>query len=499
MRAWLLALCTLLSAPHAVAAESRGTDTPAATAAADVEDRLVETRHSIQAEGGRVAYRAVTGTTVLRDAKGKPRAEIFSVAYLREGAGDLSKRPVTFVFNGGPGSSAVWLHLGVIGPRRVEFADAVQPQPAPYRMVDNVHGLLEVSDLVFIDPVGTGYSRALGEARDADFHGVKEDIESVGEFIRLWTQRNGRWNSPKFLAGESYGTTRAAGLVNHLQNNEGMFFNGVALISSILNFQTARFAPGNDLPYILFLPTYAATAWYHDRIQPRPALEAFLAEVRAFAAGEYATALMQGDRLPEEQAQAIAARVAAYTGTSPQFVRNNNLRVPIFRFTKELLRDQRRSVGRLDSRYIGIDRDAGGDRFDTDPSYTAILGPYTAALGDYVRTALGYREDRKYEILSGEPGRNWKWGSGFVNTGEDLREAISRNPHLRVYVANGYYDLATPFFATEYTFDHLGLEPHLRGNISMSYFEAGHMMYQHPESLARLGRELRDFIRNAVH
>lgn len=491
LRACVLALATLLSSPLVSAAEARAAE-PAT--ARDVQDRLVDSRHSIGIDGSRINYRAVAGTTVLHDRHGKPRAEVFSVAYLREGVSDVSRRPVTYVFNGGPGSSSVWLHLGIIGPRRVDFADAVQPQPAPYRLVDNAHGLLEVSDLVFIDPVGTGYSRALGEAKDADFHGVKEDIESVGQFIRLWTQRNGRWNSPKYLAGESYGTTRAAGLVNHLQNNEGMFFNGVMLISSILNFQTARFAPGNDLPYILFLPTYAATAWYHGRIQPRTDLAAFLAEVRAFAGGDYAAALMLGDRLPEEQAQAIAGRVAAYTGTTPAFVRNNNLRVPIFRFTKELLRDQRRSVGRLDSRYVGIDRDAADDRFDADPSYTAILGPYTAVLGDYLRSALKFEDDRKYEILSGEPGRNWKWGSGFVNTGEDLREAISRNPHLRVYVANGYYDLATPFYATEYTFDHLGLEPALRGNVSMSYFESGHMMYQHPESLARLGRELRAFI-----
>ena len=319
----------------------------------------------------------------------------------------------------------------------------------------------------------------------------------MGEFIRLWTQRNGRWNSPKYLAGESYGTTRAAGLVNHLQNSEGLFFDGVMLISSILNFQTARFTPGNDLPNILFLPTYAATAWYHGRIQPKPALEPFLDEVRRFAEGDYATALMLGDRLPTARADDIARRIAAYTGTSEAFVRNNNLRLPIFRFTKELLRGQRRSVGRLDSRYTGIDRDAGSDRFDTDPSYTAILGPYTAALNDYLRGPLKFEDDRKYQILSGEPGRNWQWGSGYTNTGEDLREAISRNPHLRVHVANGYFDLATPFFATEYTFDHLGLEPHLRGNIAMSYYEAGHMMYQHPESLAKLARELRAFVERA--
>ncbi len=462
----------------------------------ETADRLVETRHRARVNGAMLSYTVSAGTLVLRDAdSGKPRAEIFHVAYLHDETGDRSGRPVTFVFNGGPGSSSVWLHLGIIGPRRVNFADAVQPQPAPYDLVDNEHSLLDVSDLVFIDPVGTGYSRALGDTKASEFHGVKEDVEAVAGFIRRWTQENGRWNSPKYLAGESYGTTRAAGLVNHLQNSEGMFFDGVMLISSILNFQTARFTPGNDLPNILFLPTYAATAWYHGRIQPRPALAPFLDEVRRFAEGDYASALMLGDRLPADRADDIARRLAAYTGTSEAFVRDNNLRIPIFRFTKELLRHQRRSVGRLDSRYVGIDRDAGGDRFDADPSYTAILGPYTAVLNDYLRRQLKFEDGRKYEILSGEPGRNWKWGSGgYTNTGEDLREAMSRNPHLRVHVANGYFDLATPFFATEYTFDHLGLEPQQRGNVSMSYYESGHMMYQHPESLAKLGRELRAFV-----
>ncbi len=494
MRRYLLALCLVLFVPlaHAdTAADAAGKESKP-----EVADRLVETRHRARVNGATVAYTVSAGTVVLRDAdSGKPRAEIFHVAYLRDETGERAKRPVTFVFNGGPGSSSVWLHLGIIGPKRVNFADAVQPQPAPYELVDNEHSLLDASDLVFIDPVGTGYSRALGETKASEFHGVKEDVESVAEFIRRWTQENGRWNSPKFLAGESYGTTRAAGLVNHLQNSEGMFFDGVMLISSILNFQTARFTPGNDLPNILFLPTYAATAWYHDRIQPKPALEPFLDEVRRFSEGDYASALMLGDRLPADRAADIARRVAAYTGTSEAFVRENNLRISIFRFTKELLRHQRRSVGRLDSRYIGIDRDAGGERFDADPSYTAILGPYTAALNDYVRRQLKFEEGRKYEILSGEPGRNWKWGSGgYTNTGEDLREAMSRNPHLRTHVANGYFDLATPFFATEYTFDHLGLEPHLRGNVSMSYYESGHMMYQHAESLAKLGRELRAFV-----
>jgi carboxypeptidase C (cathepsin A) len=495
MHRWLMiALLLPLSAvaadpPKAAPAENAKTESPTPV------ERTSTSKGSVTIDGRRISYTATAGTLLLKDKAGKPRAEVFYVSYVRDGVSDPSKRPITYTFNGGPGSSSVWLHLGVIGPRRIEFADAVQPQPAPYTLTNNPHSLLDASDLVFIDPVGTGYSRALGETKAEEFYGVKEDVDAVGEFIRLWTVRNQRWNSPKYLAGESYGTTRAAGLVAHLQEREGMFFNGVMLISSILNFQTARFDVGNDLPYITFLPTYAATAWYQGKINPKPELQAFLADARRFAETEYASALMRGSRLSAEDQRVIAAKVAAFIGVSADFVQRANLRVDIGRFTKELLRDERRAVGRLDSRYRGIDIDAAGERFDTDPSYTAILGPYTAALNDYLRRELRFDDDRKYEILSGEPGRNWKWGnSGYLNVGENLRSAMSRNPHLRVHVANGYYDLATPFFATEYTFDHLGLEPELRRNVTMSYYEAGHMMYSHPESLAKLARELHAFV-----
>jgi carboxypeptidase C (cathepsin A) len=461
------------------------------------------TKRTVTIGGQRVAYTATTGTIHLKDAKGQPRAEVFYIAYTRDGVADLKRRPVTYTFNGGPGSSSVWLHLGTFGPRIVRFADAEAPAPAPYGFQDNEHSLLDVTDLVFIDPVGTGYSRALGEAKDTDFHGVKEDVESVGEFIRLWTTRNGRWQSPKFLAGESYGTTRAAALVNHLQNTSGMSFNGALLVSSILNFQTARFDTGNDLPYVAFLPTYAATAWYHDALANKPAaLEPFLTEVREFARGEYAAALMQGNRLDAARRAAVAEKLARYTGLDAAFIQQANLRVDIGRFTKELLREWRRSVGRLDSRYQGLDADAAGERMDHDPSLTAIMGPYTAAMYDYLRTELGITEERKYQILSGLGGK-WNWGDqgsggGFVNVAEDLREAMSKNPHLKVHVANGYYDLATPFFATEYTFEHLGLEPHLEANITMSYYPAGHMMYVHGPSLAKLKVELARAIQAAT-
>lgn len=465
------------------------------------EERRSVTEHSMRVGGETVRYTATAGTLFLKGEDGEPEASIFYVAYTKDGVDDTSDRPVTFTFNGGPGSSSVWLHLGAFGPRRVDFPDAEQPEPPPYDLVDNAHSLLEETDLVFIDPVNTGFSRPLGDAEEKQFLGVEEDVKAVYEFIRRWTAENERWNSPRFLAGESYGTTRAAKLVNHAQD-QGMFFNGVVLVSSILNFQTARFETGNDLPYVLFLPTYAATAYYHDALpETPPDLEAFLAEARAFALEEYGPALLKGDKLAGEVRERIVDGLHRFTGLEPDFIRRANLRVSIFRFTKELLRDGRRTVGRLDSRYHGIDSDAAGERFEHDPSYTAILGPYTAALNDYVRDELGFEEERNYEILSGKVNQNWNWQvkgrSGYVNVAEDLREAMSTNTHLKVLIANGYYDLATPFFATEYTVDHLGLEPELRDHVELTYYAAGHMMYIHPPSLEKLKQDVASFIQRA--
>lgn len=460
------------------------------------------TRHSVRIGSATVKYRATAGTLNLPGADGQPAASMFYIAYEREDAADSGQRPVMFTFNGGPGSSSVWLHMGTFGPRRVAMRDGGQPDAAPYRLEDNAQSLLDVTDLVFIDPVGTGYSHALGTAEDKEFQGVEEDIQAVGDFIRLWVTRNERWNSPKLVSGESYGSTRSAALANHLQGR-GMFVNGLVLVSSILNFQTARFDTGNDLPYITFLPTYAATAWYHGRIADAPAdIEAFLGPVREFAAGPYATALMKGDRLGEQEAAAVAERLAAYTGLSPQYLRATNLRINIMRFTKELLRTERRTVGRLDSRFKGMDIDAAGETFEHDPSLTAIMGPYTATVNHYLRTELEFQDDTEYEILSSKVFRNWDWerpgqspgGGGYINVAEDLRAAMARDPHLKVFVANGYYDLATPFFATEYTMDHLGIEPELKANIDMQYYAAGHMMYVHPESHVKLKRDLVAFI-----
>jgi carboxypeptidase C (cathepsin A) len=474
------------------------------------QDQLTVSQHSIRLGGQELRYSVTCGTIVLREEVAKdetveghkPKATVFFIAYTREGVRDLGQRPITFSFNGGPGSSSVWLHLGLLGPKRVEMGDAGALTPPPYRLVDNPHTLLEDSDLVFIDPVGTGYSRMVEGEKTREYHGFKRDLESVGEFIRLYTTRYGRWTSPKYLIGESYGTTRAAGLSGYLQERHGMYLNGILLVSSILDFSTARFNPGNDLAHLLFLPTFSATAWYHQKLPKdlqRKPLPSLLQEVEAFAEGEYTLALMQGSRLASADQQRIAQKLSRYTGLAEDYVLACNLRLEITRFTKELLRLERKTVGRLDSRFTGTDRDAAGAAFEYDPSYAAIQGPYTATLNQYVRQELGFQSDLPYEILSSLY-QNWSYKefeNQYLNVAETLRKAISMNPHLRVYVGSGYYDLATPYFATDYTLSHLSLEPHLQGSIQVHYYPAGHMMYVHPESLAQQAADLKTFIRGA--
>ena len=479
------------------------------------QDNLVTTHHTLTIDGQSIAYTVTAGTIVLKEEaekKGeeegasegeKPKASIFFIAYTKDGVEDPASRPLTFSFNGGPGSSSVWLHLGVLGPRRVLLDDDGFALRPPYKLVDNEASLLDVTDLVFIDPVSTGFSRPVPGEKAKEFHGFSKDIESVGDFIRLYTSRYRRWLSPKFLVGESYGTTRAAGLSGYLQERHGMWLNGIMLVSSILDFQTADFDPGNDLPYLLFLPTYTATAWYHQRLpaelQALPLAEV-LAQVEAFVMGAYALALLQGTALPAEQRAAIAGKLARFTGLSQDYVERCDLRIDIFRFVKELLREQRRTVGRLDTRYTGIDRDAAGERFEFDPSYAAIQGAYTACFNDYVRGDLQFESDLPYEVLKGLY-QTWSYKefeNQYVNVAETLRKAISMNPHLRIHVANGYYDLATPYFATTYTFNHLGLDPSLLANAGMSFYEAGHMMYVHLPSLRKLKAELAGFIAAAA-
>jgi carboxypeptidase C (cathepsin A) len=465
---------------------------------------LSSTKHTVTIGGTSVSYTATAGNILLKEENGKPKANFFFVSYFKDGVQDPGKRPLTYSFNGGPGSSSVWLHLGVLGPKRVEVEnDQGGVIPPPYKLIDNEYSMLDNTDLVFIDPITTGYSRAVPGESDKQFHGVREDVESVGEFIRLFTTRFKRWSSPKFLIGESYGTTRAANLVNYLQQRHGMYFNGVMLVSSILQMQTARFDVGNDLPYILFLPTYTATAWYHKKLSPdlQGDLKATLSQVEQFAMNDYTLALMKGKNLSGDEQNNIAEKLSRYTGLSKDYIQRSNLRVPIFHFTKELMRSERKTVGRLDSRFEGIDRDAAGENFEYDPSLAAITGPYTATLNDYVRSELKYESELPYEILTDRVGP-WNFGpenqNRYLNVAEFLRQAINQNPSLKVHVANGFYDLATPFFATKYTFDHLGLEPDLQNNITMSYYEAGHMMYIHKPSLVLLKENLSNFLKSAL-
>jgi carboxypeptidase C (cathepsin A) len=451
--------------------------------------------------GERVSYRATAGETVLKNDKDEDIAAIFTVAYVKKDTADPRTRPVTFVFNGGPGSASLWLHMGVFGPKRIVVpSDGSHAGAAPYRIEDNAFSILDATDLVFIDPVGTGYSKAVGKGKDEDFWGLKEDAESIAEFIRLWITKNGRWNSPKYIAGESYGTTRAARLVAALQGGfNGVNVNGVMLISSILDFHTANFTKGSNMPYVGFLPTYAAAAWYHGKVNPKPdSLADFMAEARAFAVNEYIVALLKGSALKGEERKAVVAKLARFTGLSETYIEQTDLRINAFRFMKQLLRDEGKVIGRFDARYTGRDYDDAGETFDNDPSAYGIDGAYVTSVNDYLTRTLKVDFERRYKILDGTPGAKWKWSEGqggwatHVNVAPHLGTAMRENADFRAYVANGYYDLATPFHATEITMADNGID---MSRVTMSYFEGGHMMYTHEPSLARLAAEVRAFIR----
>lgn len=471
------------------------------------QDVLVESKHTVTIGGKELTYTVTTGTIVLKEegdrekeSEGhKPKAAMFFTAYTLDGVDDKSKRPLTFSFNGGPGSSSVWLHMGVLGPRRVvmEF-DGNLPKP-PFQLTDNEHSLLDETDLVFIDPISTGFSRPVEGEKAKQFHGFKKDIESVAEFIRLYSSRYQRWLSPKFLIGESYGTTRASALSSHLLERHGLYLNGIMLVSAVLDFSTLDFPPGHDLPYILFLPSYAASAWYHRKLRVRRTLQNLLEEVREFALSEYASALMKGDALPKRERAAVVEKLARYTGLSADYIERSNLRISDQRFFKEFLRGEGKTVGRFDSRLTGIDRDTVGEHPDYDPSYANVAGPYTAAFNHYIRAELNFESDLPYHILNFQV---WPWSyaeheNEYVRVYENLRQAMTQNPHMKVFVGNGYYDLATPFFATEYTFNHMGLHESLRQNVSMGYYEAGHMMYALLPALAALKADLAEFIQKA--
>ncbi|MCY4145395.1 MAG: peptidase S10 [Chloroflexi bacterium] len=471
--------------------ETKDSDKPVIT-----EQPPITTAHSISLPAGELVYRATAGMLPLKDEQGEIAAQIFYTAYQLDSA-DSAARPLIFVFNGGPGSASIWLHMGALGPKRVDMgAEGFMPPP-PYKLIDNAHTWLGLGDLVFIDPVGTGYSRAADPDDNKKYWGLEADLEAVGEFIRLYLSRNQRWASPLYLAGESYGTTRAAGLAGYLIDR-GIAFNGIVLISTVMNFQTLRFSKGNDLPYALYVPSYCATAHYHGALSKElnaRELRPLLAEVAEWAEGDYTTALAKGDRLSGDERQAVAERLSQYTGLSTRFVLGADLRIHIMSFCKELLRDDKRAVGRLDSRFVGIMASAEGQRFDFDPSMHAIIPPYNAVFNQYIRQQLRYESDLNYEILSSRVGENWQYAGGeFPDTSERLRAAFAKNPFMRVLVAQGYYDLATPFQAAYYSLAHMGLDSDLRGNVTIAEYEAGHMMYLHEASLAKLKADAAVFI-----
>lgn len=498
-------LCLLQAAPAPPPAPRPSppdTARPAPPAVAPLtEEKPVVTHHSIRLGARTLSYTVTAGMMPLRDEKGVIEANIFFMAYTVDNPPAGGRRPLMFSFNGGPGSASVWLHLGALGPRRVKMEDEGWLPASPYQLVDNEQTWLDATDLVFIDPVGTGFSRAATAELGKKFWSLRGDIESVGQFIRLYLTRYERWASPLFVVGESYGTTRAAGLSDWLVNH-GIALNGVVLVSTILNFETADWSTGNDLPYALLVPTYAATAWYHRKLGPlqQTPLAQVVEQARRWAMNEYLVALARGDQLTPEEARQIAERLAGFTGLDRTFIERHNLRVDLGRFEKELLRDQGRTVGRLDTRFKGFDATAGGDTPEFDPSMAAIRPPYTAMFNDYVRRELGYKSDLEYYILGGGIGSRWDFGSDneYVDVGESLRSAFAKNPHMRLYIAFGYYDAATPLFAAEYTLNHLRLDPSLRDRITRGYFEAGHMMYIHLPSLARLSTDVAGFIRTAT-
>ena len=458
------------------------------------------TKHSIKIDGKIINYTATAGTMVLKSDKGESVALFGFTAYTKDGEPDVSKRPITFAYNGGPGSSSMWLHMGALGPRRVVVSDASLTPPPPYKVEDNEYSIIDVTDLVMIDPVGTGLSHPIGKATGKDFWGVDQDIKSIGQFITLYVTQNERWNSPKYLLGESYGTPRSAGVVDYLQNSVSMQVNGVILVSSCLDYNLDSH---EDISNVMYLPTYAAIAWYYNKIPNRPAdLETFLKEVRTYAGYEYAAALFKGDRLSESDKQEELAKLSAYTGLSKDYWDKANLRVSPSQFRQELLRGDRQMIGRLDARFNGIIQDLLGENAEDDPQSSQISPAFVSSFMNYFYGDLKVNKAHVYNVSAYHTeGFNWEWkhakndqSSEGMNTGLDLADAMSKNPNLKILVLNGYYDLATPFFATEYTFDHLGLDKKIHQNIIMKYFPAGHMMYVNQGSLESFKKNTAAFI-----
>ncbi len=465
------------------------------------------TQHSIKIDGKSINYTATAATMIIKNANDEAIAEFGFVAYTRDGIENLGSRPITFAYNGGPGSSSIWLHMGAIGPRRVVVNDPDFNETG-FTLVDNEYSILDVTDIVMIDPVGTGISRAVGKGENKDFWSVDGDISSISNFINAYISKNNRWSSPKYLLGESYGTFRSAGLAPYLLDTYGIALDGIVLVSSVLDLRTITFGGGDDISYPLFLPTYAATAYYHNKITPKPDdLEAFLDDVREFALGEYNTALMKGDNLSASEKAAVIEKMSKFTGLDKEYLEKADLRVTARAFFVKLLEDERETIGRYDSRYKGSTLDPLMPGSMYDPQSAAISPSYQMGFMSYYHNELKFGQDRKYNFSAYSlEGFNWKWERGrrgFLGGGggrsivQDLKEAMVENPAMRVMVENGYYDLATPFLGTEYTFSHLNLPENLRDNISLNYYKAGHMFYTKVEELAKFKNDVVNFITNS--
>ncbi len=482
--------CWCLCAAGSVAASDNRTTAP------------VTTSHTMLSGVLPLFYKATAGHLILKNDKGAETARIFYIAYEKRGQ-SAGKRPITFAFNGGPGSSSVWLHLGALGPRRVALNDDGTPPAPPARLISNDCSWLSFTDLVFIDPVGTGYSRPADDKNDKQFYDIKADIESVGDFIRLYLTRAQRWSSPVYLCGESYGTTRAVGLLGYLHDKHGIDTTSIVLISPVLDFSTISFQQTNDMAAALALPTYAAAAWYHKKsTAPFPQQTEAGASAEQFSIGPYLSALAQGNALSPEQRDATAARLAEVTGVSKEYTLKSNLRMEPARFRKELLRDSARIIGRMDARLTMPDTDGTGDGAAADPSLDRYSGLFASAVNDYLRRELNVRDDLPYWYLNGEVGRAWNWrtgiqgGQGYVDVTQQLTDAMHLNPSLRVFIATGLYDLATPYYTAVYTVNHLALDQSLEKNIILHTYPAGHMMYTERATLQQLNRDAAAFYRN---
>jgi carboxypeptidase C (cathepsin A) len=464
------------------------------------------TEHTLRLGSQAIPYKAAAGTTLLKNDRGEPTGLLYSVAYTRSDIKDAGARPVSFLFNGGPGSATMWLHMGSFGPKRVVTTNGGFTPPAPYAIVDNAESLLGTTDLVFIDAMGTGYSRVAGKGTERDFYGVDEDAAAFAQFINTWISRNGRWNSPKFLIGESYGTYRSAVLGNLLQQRYSMHLNGIDLISAVLDLSTLTFAPGDDRPYVYYLPSYAAVAWYHKALGNRPAdLMQFLEEARQYAQTEYALVLFKGAKATAAEKAAVARKVSAFTALSEEYLLRANLRVNLQQFNAELLRRRGLTSGRIDARFTGFTFDLLTENAEGDPFMAGVGGAFTAAVNRYNHEVLKFGKDRQYLNTNGAGGR-WNWvrqaggGSFFPsapNVQNDLAQAMITNPRLLVQVENGIYDMATPFMPAEFTFSHLGLPAELQKNIALKYYPSGHMMYLQDADRVTLRDNVAAFIERA--